>query len=260
MIRRPVRPEGGVALILIVLATVLSGCPATGPAPRPQNDLTTEQRQAIVTRVNLGLEYMKVGNHSQAMDVLTDARTRYPGFAGVHSALGLLNERIGDLDAASASYERAIGIDGVDANIRNNYGGMLCRKGDFEAADQQFRIALEDRLYATPWVVATNAGICATQIPDLGRAEIYFRTALGKNPRFSPALYQMARMSLRLERYTAGLQYLDRLWKTTSKTAESLWLGVQLARGAGRKSDASQLAYELRTRFPSSPQAELLLR
>ncbi|MGB0713398.1 MAG: type IV pilus biogenesis/stability protein PilW [Gammaproteobacteria bacterium] len=251
---------GGALALMLVAGSGLSGCTATGGAARQTDELPPEQRQIVATRINLGLEYMKVGNHAQAMDVLTDARTRFPDVAGVHSALGMLNERIGDINASNLSYERAIDIDGVDANIRNNYGGMLCRKGDYEGADQQFRVALEDRLYATPWVAATNAGICAAQIPDLGRAEIYFRTALTKNPRFAPALYQMARMSLRLERYVAGLQYLDRFWKAAPKNAESLWLGVQLARAAGRKSDASQLAYELRTRFPSSPQAELLLR
>lgn len=243
------RTLGVAALIAIIVA----GCASTPPpverrAGDPAAEVNTE----------LGIEYLRAGRTDLAREKLDKARRLDPDYAPVHNALGLLHERVGDLDDADAAFRQAIRLDPNDANYRNNYGTFLCRRRRPNEADAEFRKALEDKFYQTPEIVYTNAGICAASKPDLDKADAYFTAALDANPRFAPALLQMARLSVDRGDHAAARGWLTRLWQQSPPSPETLLLAVRNETAAGEGEAAGEYARLLRERFPDSPEVHLL--
>ena len=70
------------------------------------------------------------------------------------------------------------------------------RPEKYDEADAQFRRALNNPLYNTPWLASHNAGSCIERSGDSDRAEHDYRGALQLNPRFAPSLLGMARISV----------------------------------------------------------------
>jgi type IV pilus assembly protein PilF len=244
-----VRTIGVVTLIAITTA----GCAAT---PQPREKPTADP--AVEINTQLGIEYLRSGRTDLAREKLDKAQRLDPSYAPVHNAWGLLHERVGDLDQADAAFRQAIRLDPSDANYRNNYGTFLCRRHRADEADVEFRKALQDKFYQTPEIVHTNAGICAASKPDLDKAQDYFRAALDANPKFAPALLQMARLSFERKDHAAVRGWLTRYWQQTAPSPETLLLAVQNETAAGQTEAASEYAHLLRERFPDSPEVHLL--
>jgi type IV pilus assembly protein PilF len=74
------------------------------------------------------------------------------------------------------------------------------------------------------------------------------------------AKYELARVYLATGQTDKAAFYYGLLAKSTDASAETLWLGLRVARAQGDLRTESRLASELRTRFPSSKEAALLTR
>jgi type IV pilus assembly protein PilF len=114
-------------------------------------------------------------------------------------------------------------------------------------------------LYKTPEFAYTNAGVCALKIPDVAKAEEYFRQALKINPRFGDALFEMAQLNFNRTNYLPARAYLQRHMEVSQRTSASLWLGIRIERALGDTATADIYAKLLKTDFPNSKETELLL-
>ena len=239
----------------ILAASLLNGCATT--KKEPASDSATQTPAEVNTQ--LAIAYMREGMYEASLEKFEKALGQDPSLPIAHASIAVLYEQLGENKLADKHYVKAYRLDGDDPMILNNYGQYLCRKGRLDEADRMFTKALRDPLYRYPETILTNAGLCADKRPDPELAEKYFRQALQKNPRFQPALRQMARNSFAQQHYLATRAYLQRLQQLAPLSAEFLWIGVRTETQLGDRNAVSSYALRLKNEFPESLQAQALI-
>lgn len=240
MMRRTVWP---VAIILTLVAC--SSPPKKDPdAPNPAD-----------IYVQKGVQYMEAGQFEFALQDLQHAVELEPKSAEAHDALGVLYERLNRPGDAEQQYQKALSLDNGNANTLNNYGRFLCGQGQYDKAMNCFKQIIDSRLYGQPWVVLTNAGLCARSQNHKAEGEEFLRKALEASPTFAPALLEMARVSLEARQYLSARAFLQRYEAGGVMGADALWIGVQTETALGNSEAASDYLNSLRSRFPDSREA-----
>lgn len=239
---------------LLGLVVVLSACNTTPHNTAGRSDTLAE------TYVKLGVGYMQQGKQELALTKLQRALELDPGLAGAHNVIAVLYTQRGELDLADQHYQRALSLDPDDAETYNNYGTLLCRRNELAKAERHFLVALDDPSYDTPALAYENAGVCALGVPDPVKAEGYFRSALQLNPSLPKTLYHMALLNFDAAQYLPARAYLQRYAKVAQHTPESLWLGIRTERALGDKNAVSSYSLLLKSEFPDSEEAGLLLQ
>ena len=231
---------------LLTIVILLSGC--------NQVFVTKEHKPDKVVENNMlrGAEYIRLGKYDVAMQRLQEALAQDPNYAEAHGVMAILNERLGRFDEAQNHYETAITLNPNDSDIHNNYGQFLCQRGQRTEAEQQFLKAVENPLYKTPFVAYVNAALCVLRHDDAPKAEVYLRKALQIHPKFSQALYLMAKLSYDQQFYTQAHNYLERYLEIAQHTEDTLWLGVQIEWQLNNDPVASKYAQQLRSQYPDS--------
>lgn len=234
---------------------VLAGCVSTSTTPGTKVSL----KQASRYNVELGIAYMRQGNHDIAMQKLQLALKENPDNANAYMALGLLYNITGDVARAGDNYRTALRKAPHDPQIQNNYAVFLCQHGKPRESEKYFLEAAKNPLYPTPEAAYTNAGVCANLIPDPIVAERNFRRALDINPNFPDALYQLARLSYKQKQYLEARAFIERFDAVTPQPhAEVLLLAVRTEMALGDKGKAADYAKQLRKLFPNSPETQQL--
>jgi len=241
------------ALLLVLL---LAGC----AAGKPESPFASDPGAASAANTQLGISYMQQGNNRLAMTSLTKAVEQNSRNAEAHAAMAVLQERLEDNDAAEQSYRRAVRLDQGNPSYHNNYGRFLCSRNQFDRADEQFQIALKDRLYQRRELPLTNAGLCAIRAGKPDKAESYLRRALDEAPGFTPALRQMAELRHDKKDYVSALGYFQRYRERASLDAQMLWLGIQIEHALGNRDAVSSLGLRLRSDYPDSEEASKFRR
>jgi type IV pilus assembly protein PilF len=241
-------------LLVLVAAAAVAACTSTTEPPE------VSDKDAARFNVQLGMNYMQRGDLEGAREKLERAVKQDPTLPTAHAALGILYERAGDIPRAQEHLRRATRLAPDDPNMMNNYGGFLCRKGEYEEGIRHFEMAASNAYYRAPETALTNAGVCARRIPDPERAEEFFRLALDKNRNFIEALLQLADLSLETDRELQARAFLQRYEALSPGTAYSLELGWRIERAAGDARAAAEYANRLRAEFPDSREARNLGR
>ncbi len=210
------------------------------------------------TYVNLGVEYMQQGQRELALSKLQHALELDPNSASAHNAIAILYAQLGQTDLAGQHYQQAVSLDPQDSGAHNNYGQFLCSHNELAKADEQFLLALKNPLYETPAFAYENAGLCALRVPDVAKAEQYFRSALQSNPKAATSLYQMALIQFNKQDYLSARAYLQRYSSSSKPNAQGLWLGIRVEQVLGDKNAESSYALALRSNFPDSEEAHRL--
>lgn len=187
-----------------------------------------------------------------------EADKKYPR-AQVWAAF--LYEQIGQVAEAQKHYERAVKLAPNNSDVRHAYGAYECRQKHYAEADAQFKKALENPLYTTPWVAMVNAGQCAEQANDLTKATSHYRAALAANPAFGPALVKLAELAHKRGDTAAAKGYLDRYFesdtvRTPATAYRALTLGVTVERQLGNRKRASDYERTLQKNFSQAPKTD----
>lgn len=236
----------------LVLSTVLL---ATACGQNTKKDYPPGQSPAEIN-VELGMQYMREGMKQTALEKFQKALEQNPDLAIAHNAIAVLYESLGETDKADKHFRRATDINPKDSQAQNNYGNFLCRNNRWKDAEQRFLKAATDPLYPAPHMAYTNAGTCANTAKDIEKAELYWRKALEIDPKFAPALLQMARLNVQREEYLQARAYVQRLHAVARPSPDSLWLGIQTERNLGDKNAEASYILLLRNQYPESPQAK----
>jgi len=239
-----------------VLATMLlSAC-----APTELNSRDTSGRQTSASvNTQLGIEYMREGMYEASLEKLEKAISQDPSYQAAHTSIAVLYERLGETKLAEKHYRKAYKLDPRDALTLNNYGQFLCHHGRYDEADRMFNTALKDPLYRHPETVLTNAGLCAARQGMQDKAAEYFRQALVRNPKYPPALREMARISFARKHWLGVRAYLQRLQEISALTPEFLWMGIQTEQALGDRNALSSYALLLKNRYPESEETRRLI-
>jgi type IV pilus assembly protein PilF len=229
---------------------LLCACSST-PKARSSQD-------AASANLQLGVAYLREGNLGYAKQKLERARDENPRSPAVHSALGLLYERLNDDKKADEEYHTAERLAPQDPDIINNYAVYLCRKDRVDEGVKRFEQAAANPLYLTPSAAYTNAGVCLRSAKRDDEARMAFARALLLRPDDSEAVLQLARLDFDQEHYAAAQARIDGYLNRNIATPDLLLLGWRIAQAQNDRYNTARFALRLEQEFPQSDQARSL--
>ena len=256
----------GLRWIAIAVVVVLSSA-CQNPALRdggPGSDATgqlgspTSQQSPADIYIDLSGAYLREGQLTNALLNANKAVMADSDSSNAYYMLALVRQRLGELGPAEEAFRESVALDGHNPLALNAYGSFLCEQKRYKEADDYFRRALGNPLYATPWLAWHNAGWCKETAGDITGAEIDYRAALRTNPRFAPSLLGMAKISYNGGNYLSARAYLQRYAEVAPHNAESLWLGVLTEKQLGDQDQMATYSLKLRAKFPDSEEAMYL--
>jgi len=243
---------------LAAAMAMLGGCETTSTTPQFQNDKVS-MKEASDDNVKMAYVYLNQGDRSAAMQKVQKAIQLDSDNPDAYTAEGAIYDAIGDLDQAGDAYRKALRKAPDDPGVENNYAVFLCKHGNAKESETYFVKAAMNPLYPTPEQAYTNAGVCATQIPDVGLAEQYFRKALEVNPASQQSLFELAQISYNQRKYLQARAFLERYDAAgLPPRPEVLYLGMLTEQAMHDNQGATDYAKKLVKMFPTSPQAQQL--
>jgi type IV pilus assembly protein PilF len=265
----PMRP---VRTLSVLLVTAVAACTTTtvttsggevisktsdrGNTRGGEADAKTRAR----ARLDLAAGYYRNGQLAIALEEGRRATAIDPAFASAYGLLGLIYMDMGDRREADENFQRALRLDAANSELNNNYGWFLCQTGRERESIEYFARAIRDPLYPTPAKANQNAGSCLMQVKEYAAAEPYLRRSFELDAASPTTKYQLSRVYLATGQIERATFYYSVLAKSVESSAETIWLGLRIARANGDVRRETQLANELRERFPRSAEAAALAR
>jgi type IV pilus assembly protein PilF len=160
-------------------------------------------------------------------------------------------------DLAERHFQAALRLAPEDPYTRTAWGNFLCEGKRYADAQAQYEKALANPLFNAPWLALTSAGTCSRSAGDTLKAEQYLRRALTANPRYYPALLEMADIDYARGRYKSARDYLERYFKARGYSAKALLLASRVERSLGARKRARAYEQALRKNFPDAPEVLL---
>lgn len=237
---------------LVVAAAVLSLCAPAAGAQENQSD----REKAAAINAELAITYMKQDNLRAAREKADKALEQNSRSPEVQMAAGFVYDRLGEDKKAGAHFEQAVKLGGKDnPDVLNNAAVFQCRKGNKKRGEELFLQAAASPLYRMPEVAFANAGHCARADGRPKDAERYFRQALARNPNMPDPLLSLADIQHEAGNNMQARAFVQRYHEAAPATAQSVWLGYRIERGAGDPVAAEEYARRLRMEFPTSAEA-----
>ena len=120
--------------------------------------ITPQRENRSRARTQLGTAYLKEGSPADAIGTLEEAVDLNPRNSAAWEKLAIAYYARGAAERSEKAFKKAIRIDSVSAEIRNNYGLMLMHENRIDDAIEQFDVALEDISYRNTAIVLNNLG------------------------------------------------------------------------------------------------------
>jgi len=241
--------------LLLLASLVLSGCVTTSDQPQKRKADPDAGRDAYI---QLGLGYLQEGETESAKAPLSEALKLDPRSAAAHLALAMVFQQEGETASADKHYRDALASEPGNPRILNNYGVFLLSEERYQDALGYFEQAAEDTLYGERSRVFENIGLTYQRMDKPEEAKASFERALRLNSRQPVALLQMAKIEFASQNYVPAWGYYRNFTEFSGQNAESLWLGIQLARRFEDHNRAASYALQLRRLYPTSPEAKAL--
>ena len=209
--------------------------------------------EMAMTRVSLGLGYLKMGNTTQAKLNLEKAKRHAPKLIQVHTAFAHYYETVGEVDLAIEAYEEALSINSEDPDTLNNYGVFLCRLERYDDAEKYMLRAIAIPSYLLVSQSYENLALCQLKDDRFAKAEIYLEKAIQHNPSNSNVYLQMVQLQYAQQDYKAAKRYFIKYEKYTRRfSPQALALGFKVYEKQRKMSTAKNYASMLVKMFPNS--------
>jgi len=244
----------------MALPVILSGCVTQSyendsDTPVIQSD--SNNNEIAMTRISLGLGYLKMGNTTQAKLNLEKAKRFSPKLVQVYTAFAHYYDVVGEPELATQSYEKALSIDSDDADTLNNYGVFLCRNEQYQAAEKYTLQAIAIPTYLMVSKSYENLALCQLKAKKYVKADKYFKKSIQHSPNSASALLQMVRLQYIFAEYKTAQDYLRRYEKSTRRfSPEALTLAYKVFQKQGNRKVAKNYASMLVKLFPNSYQSK----
>lgn len=229
---------------------LLAGCSTTSSSGKRA---AAAPALSHVGQLNLSLaqNYLDMGDLETALDRANRAARSDPDSGDTHAMLGMIYNRVGNLDKAAVEFESALRLAPRNGSILNAHAVWMCERGKHEQADAEFMQALQDPFYKSPMQTFFNAGKCAQNAGQLGKAETYLRRALELSPQEPSALMTLAEVELGLGKVMEARAFVQRA-DALGNDAQVLELAARIEDAANNAEAAKRYRQRLRDAFPAT--------
>jgi len=222
---------------------------------QPERDPVSESGQSPADLyVALAAEYYRRGDMESALLNAQKGEEKDDSNPRVHNVLATIYQQLDRNELAEQHFQKALRINADDPFTLTAWGNYLCEQRRFSEAQAQFRKALDNRLFSSPWLALGSAGACARSAGDTRQAEDYLRRALTANPKYYPALLDMAELDYAAGRYRSARNYLARYFQVRGYSPQALVLAARVERGIGATTKARAYEQTLRKTYPDAPE------
>ena len=194
-----------------------------------------EQQKEIAGKKRvLGEAYFREQKHPEALREYLEAEKLYPNDHFLHDDLGRVYLAMGRYDLAISHFKKSLKIKEDYTPARNNLGNAYAVKKEWDKAIEQYEIAANSLLYATPYYPLANIGFVYYQQKKYDLAEKYYRKALRVKRDYVGALHGLARTHLATGRVDEAIDMLE---KAIELAPEGAFLHYDLANAYRQKGD-----------------------
>ena len=250
-------------LIVFSLFGSLLGCVThnyenNNETPVIESDSTNNE--IAMTRISLGLGYLKMGNTEQSKINLEKAKRFAPNLTQVYTAFAHYYDVVGEPNLSIESYEKALSIDPGDADTLNNYGVFLCRQEKYIQAEEKILKAISIPSYIMVSQSYENLALCQLKAHHFNKAELYFDKSILHSPTRTSSLIQMARLQYIKADYKNAQKFIKRYERATrSFSSNALALAYKVNQKMHQQRIAKNYAGMLVKMFPNSYEAKQYL-
>lgn len=247
--------------LLMAGAALLGGCATqTQRAAEMGSGATLSTQQTdVLKRVQLRLElaegYYQRGQFTVALEEVNKALAEKSDFVPAYTMRALIYTALNDSAKAEANYREALRLSPDNPDALHNYGWFLCQQRRYPDSFVQFNKALAIQNYRYPVRTYLALGVCQYRAGDLVASEGTLKKGFALDPG-NPALSTNLAVVLdRIGKPKEALFYIARVNSGQYASAQSLWVGILIARKAGNAMDAALWTNQLVQRFPDSREA-----
>lgn len=251
--------------VALWVALGLSGCASSEPpADNPNVSYTAsdapDARKRATNRLQLAVLYFQDGKTTFALDEVKQAILADPGWYEPYWMRGLIQMQTTDYVQAESSFQRALGINPNAADLKHNYGILLCKMKRYDEGLKMFAAALASPTYGQIAKTYLEQGNCLLAMGNKPQAESSYQKSYELDASNAVTAYHMAALMFERNENVRAQFYARRINNSEQASAESLWLGIKIERRIGNADAANQLAAQLRKRFGQSSEAQALER
>jgi type IV pilus assembly protein PilF len=200
---------------------------------------TEQERQGAEAHYDLGVNAQQLGDVRSAMGEFEQSLKLDDDFAESHNAIAVLYHLAFDKkDEAEKHYKRALEIRPGFSEARVNLGNLYLDEGRLDEAIQAYNTALNDMLYATPYIAEANLGWAYFKKGDSAKAIEHLQTAVTTNPQFCLGYKNLGLVQEAKGNLNAACTEFGRFVEACPKVAEAYQLRGSCEVRSGRASDA----------------------
>lgn len=238
---------------LLLLFFCLSALPLAGCVTTVEGS-KVDKVKMVESQVKLGMAYLQQDKRDNALRAFTAALAVNKKAPKAHQGMALIHHMNGEMEAAEASFKRALSSRSSDArsDIEYSYGRFLADRGNCKEAIPYYERASKDITYFRRVKAIFNLGSCAGKLGDEARAVASYQHAFNLNSNYSPAAIELAHKRFSEGNYAEAKRFLDVYSRNARQSSRSLWLGIRIERIFGNKDKEASYALALKNLHPYS--------
>ena len=258
-------PQSGVAgrrlgagIALVGLVVVLTACAGAGRGDLTTASDDTDARRRARVHLELAASYLAQGKNTYALDAVKQSLALDSSMYEAHDLRALIYMRMSEPTLAEDGFRKALALQPQAATVQHNYGWFLCQQGRFNESAGMFSAALANPNYDAKAKTWMTQGLCQAKAGQVANAEKSLLKANQLEPGNPVVNYNLASRLYAQADYSRAGSYISRVNESDMANAESLWLGIRVARKTGDGMRVTALSTMLRQRFAQSKEVGLL--
>jgi type IV pilus assembly protein PilF len=242
----------------LCLLVLLAACAGAGKSELSAGAVDAEARKRAQVYLELASTYFADGMNSYALDAMQQSLAADHGLYEAHNLRGLIYMRMNEPALAEDGFRKALAVNAQAASVQHNYGWFLCQQGRMGEAMAMFSVALANPAYDARAKTWLTQGLCQAKAGQAADAENSLFMAFRLDPANPVVGYNLALHLFKQADYARAQAFIAPLNASQWANAQTLWLGIKLARKSADGLQVTALSASLRSRFAQSPELSLL--
>ncbi len=248
----------GRVFAVLYLLVLLAACAGAGKTELSTGSVDSEARKRARVYLELAATYFADGMNGYALDAMQQSLAADNGLYEAHNLRGLIYMRLNEPTLAEDGFRKALAVQAQAASVQHNYGWFLCQQGRMGEAMVMFSAALANPTYEARAKTWMTQGLCQAKAGQAANAENSLLTAFRLEPANPVVSYNLASHLFKQADYARAQAFIAPINTSQWANAQTLWLGIKLARKSADGMQVTALSASLRSRFAQSPELSLL--